>query len=54
MCEKCKAIDAQIATCERLKHQVTDKLLIDGLANLLSDYSVEKAALHAPQLGGSF
>jgi hypothetical protein len=49
MCEKCKAIDAQIATCERLKRQVTDKLLIDGLADLLKDYSAEKAALHAPR-----
>jgi hypothetical protein len=47
MCEKCKAIDAQIASCKRLKGQVTDKLLVDGLATLLKDYSAEKVALHA-------
>lgn len=46
MCEKCKEIDVQIARCERLYGQVTDKLLLDGLVDMLKGYAAQKAALH--------
>jgi hypothetical protein len=46
MCDKCKAIDVHIVRCSRLKGQVTDKLLVDGLVDLLKGYAAEKNALH--------
>lgn len=49
MCDKCKELDAQIARCERLRGQVTDKLLLDGLIDLVKTYLAEKLDLHPPE-----
>ena len=46
MCEKCKAIDINIARCTQLKELVTEQLFVDGLVDLLKGYLAEKLALH--------
>jgi len=44
MCEKCKEIDVQVARCERLSGYVTDKLFVDGLAELVKGYRENRLA----------
>ena len=46
MCNKCKQIDVQIARCERLQSQITDKFFIDGLVELVKSFVAEKTRLH--------
>ena len=46
MCDKCRELDVQIARCKRLHGQVSDKLLLDGLIDLVKTYLAEKVALH--------
>lgn len=50
MCEKCKQIDVQIARCERLQSQITDKFFIDGLVGLIKGFLAEKIRPHPPEL----
>ena len=47
MCRKCKELDVQIVRCERLRDQVTDKLLLDGLIDLVKAHLADKLALHS-------
>jgi hypothetical protein len=46
MCNRCHELDVQIARYERLRSQVTDNRLIDGIVDMLKGYAAEKAALH--------
>jgi hypothetical protein len=49
MCEKCKEIDAHIARYERVKDRMRDKIFLAGVDELLRNYRIEKAALHAEE-----
>ena len=46
MCEKCDDIDAKIVRYKRVASQINDKILQDGLADLIEKMMAEKAALH--------
>jgi hypothetical protein len=46
MCEKCDDIDAKIIRYKRLASQINDKILNDGIAQLIEKVLAEKASLH--------
>jgi hypothetical protein len=46
MCEKCDDIDAKIIRYKRLSSQINDKILNDGIAQLIEKMLTEKASLH--------
>ena len=46
MCENCDDIDAKIIRYKRLASQINDKILIEGIAQLIEKVSAEKASLH--------
>ena len=46
MCEKCDDIDAKIIRYKRLASQINDKILNDGIAQLIEKMLTEKASLH--------
>jgi hypothetical protein len=46
MCEKCDDIDAKIIRYKRLASQINDKILNDGIAQLMEKMLAEKASLH--------
>ena len=50
MCAKCDEIDAKIIRYKRVASQINDKVLQDGLSELLDKMLVEKASLH-PETG---
>jgi len=49
MCEKCKAIDDQIARFRRLGAQVSDPQTLEGIARLIAELEAQKRALHPEQ-----
>jgi hypothetical protein len=49
MCKKCTEIDDKIEHYKRISTYVTDQLTLDGIAGLIKQMRVEKAALHAEQ-----
>ena len=46
MCEKCDDIDAKIIRYKRLASQINDKILNDGIAQLIEKVLAKKASLH--------
>ncbi|WP_156179642.1 hypothetical protein [Bradyrhizobium sp. LTSPM299] len=46
MCEKCDDIDAKIIRYKRVASQINDKMLQDGLADLIEKMMAEKASFH--------
>lgn len=46
MCVKCDEIDAKIIRYKRIASQMNDKLIQEGLAELLEKLRAEKALLH--------
>ena len=46
MCEKCDDIDAKIIHYKRLASQINDKILNDGIVQLIEKMLTEKASLH--------
>ena len=46
MCERCVAIDKQVANFRRIQADATDRLAILLLAESISDLEDEKAGLH--------
>ena len=46
MCEKCDELDDKIARYKRLAVQITDKLTLDGIDQLIHRLKSEKVDLH--------
>jgi hypothetical protein len=46
MCEKCDELDDKIAHYKRLAVQITDKLTLDGIDQLINRLKSEKVDLH--------
>lgn len=46
MCEKCNELDDKIAHYKRLAVQITDKLTLDGIDQLINRLRSEKVDLH--------
>jgi hypothetical protein len=46
MCGKCDDIDAKIMRYKRVASQINDKILQDGLADLIEKMLAEKASFH--------
>ena len=47
MCEKCADIDERIAHYHRIANNITDKVTLDRILELIVTLDAEKAALHS-------
>ena len=46
MCDRCNELDDKIAHYERLAVDITDKLTLDGIEQLIKRLKAEKVDLH--------
>ena len=49
MCGRCNELDEKIARYKRLAVQITDKLTLDGIEQLIKRMKAEKVDLHGEQ-----
>jgi hypothetical protein len=46
MCEKCDEIDLRIARYKYMASRITDRIALDGIAELIEAAPAKKAAVH--------
>ncbi|MGY4627485.1 hypothetical protein [Bradyrhizobium sp. USDA 4486] len=46
MCEKCSELDEKIEHYKALLSRITDKITLDGIAELIAELLAKKAELH--------
>ncbi|HLG84313.1 MAG TPA: hypothetical protein VKY22_25170 [Bradyrhizobium sp.] len=49
MCDKCIDLDNKIEHYKAIQSRITDKITLDGIAELIAELLAKKAALHPEQ-----
>jgi hypothetical protein len=49
MCEKCTELDKKIQHYKSMQYRITDKPVLDGIAELIAELLAKKVELHPDQ-----